>query len=299
MIAPVVLIMAGRTGGHVYPALPGRGLRTRSLAGDLVGTQHGSRRAWAGREHSDRVARHRRPCAARGGDWLAAPLKTGARAHRGLGSAPPSPASVVGMGGFVSGPGASRPWLTAAVRPDPRNRNAIGRLHQPLPRQAGGRSVSAFPTPSERRGHACDRLIRCAANRHRSRGRRSDSRARRPDPHPGVCGAGAARSIPSCTAAGAARRPHRHSTYAISGRALDRQRPPRLSRGGGGRGRHASLEDMRESYGWRPRDLPRRRAHRVRAGRGGVGAILVPCRSRSDDHQTHNARFLVMKARRS
>jgi UDP-N-acetylglucosamine--N-acetylmuramyl-(pentapeptide) pyrophosphoryl-undecaprenol N-acetylglucosamine transferase len=54
------------------------------------------------------------------------------------------------------------------------------------------------------------------------------------------------------------------------------------------------IEDMAEAYGWADLVICRSGALTVsELAAAGVGAILVPFPAAVDDHQTHNARFLV------
>ena len=114
MSAPLALIMAGGTGGHVYPALAlARELRARSWRVLWLGTRRGleARVVPADNIPIEWLAvgglRGKGPA-----EWLAAPFRLARslwaalvvmRRHR--------PAVVVGLGGFVSGPGGVAAWL--------------------------------------------------------------------------------------------------------------------------------------------------------------------------------------------
>jgi len=110
-----ILVMAGGTGGHVYPALAvANALRDRAQDVVWLGTQRGL---------EARVV----PAAGFDVEWisvrglrrkglaamLAAPFQLGWALMQSLGViARRRPAAVLGMGGFVSGPGGLAAWLT-------------------------------------------------------------------------------------------------------------------------------------------------------------------------------------------
>ena len=132
MSAGPILVMAGGTGGHVYPALAvARALQASSREVVWLGTHGGL---------ESRVV----PAAGIDIEWISvkglrrkglialitAPLQIGWALLQSLGVIlRRRPAAVLGMGGFVSGPGGVAAWLT--------RRPLVIQARQPLARFAG------------------------------------------------------------------------------------------------------------------------------------------------------------------
>src|SRR3989304_4210850 len=121
-MSPPVLIMAGGTGGHVFPALAvAAGLGARSRGGVWLGARRGLRA------------------------WLLAPF-TLARAvwqaraalHRRR------PGVVLGCGGFVSGPGGVAAWLSGTPLVIHEQNSIVGLTNNWLARVAA-RVAEGFP----------------------------------------------------------------------------------------------------------------------------------------------------------
>src|SRR5580658_9414121 len=110
-----ILIMAGGTGGHVFPALAlARLLRERSLEVVWLGTERGLE---ARVIPAEGIPLERLTVTGLRGKgllaWLAAPFRlTLALAQALAVMRRHQPLVVVGLGGFVSGPGGVAAWLT-------------------------------------------------------------------------------------------------------------------------------------------------------------------------------------------
>src|SRR5258706_7069986 len=125
MSAPVALIMAGGTGGHVYPALAlARELRTRSWQIVWLGTRRGLEARIVPAEQIRLETLAVTGLRGKGvGSWLMAPWRLARsllEALAGMRRHPPT--VVVGLGGYVTGPRGVAALLTRAAplvhRPD-------------------------------------------------------------------------------------------------------------------------------------------------------------------------------------
>jgi UDP-N-acetylglucosamine--N-acetylmuramyl-(pentapeptide) pyrophosphoryl-undecaprenol N-acetylglucosamine transferase len=297
-----VLIMAGGTGGHVFPALAlARLLRASSREVIWLGTQRGL---------EARVV----PAEGFAIEWLsvgglrgkgvatllAAPWRllhalwqalAIVRRHR--------PAVVVGMGGFVTGPGGLAAWLCR--RPLLiHEQNAIAgftnRCLAPLAREV----LTAFPGAFGARRRT--RLIGNPV--------RTDITAL-PEPAQRLAGrSGAIRLLVVGGSLGAMRLnqavPQALALLARSGDAprfevrhqagekhIDAARAAYVAAGVGG-DVSAFIADMSAALGWADLVLCRAGALTIaELAAAGVASVLVPYPHAVDDHQTHNARFLV------
>jgi UDP-N-acetylglucosamine--N-acetylmuramyl-(pentapeptide) pyrophosphoryl-undecaprenol N-acetylglucosamine transferase len=295
---PTILIMAGGTGGHVFPALAlARRLREQSVEVVWLGTRRG-------------IEARLVPAEAIPVEWLsvgglrgkalstrlAAPWRLTValwQALRVMGRR--RPALVVGLGGFVTGPGGVAAWLTG--RPLViHEQNAIAgftnRCLAHLAREvleafpgsfsAGVRTVvignpvrreiAALPKPAERlagRGGAVRLLIIGGSQGavrlntvvpealSRIAGIRWDVRHQAGERWVGGC----------------------RESYAGAGVAAQVT---------------AFIDDMAEAYAWADLVICRAGALTVsELAAAGLGAVLVPFPAAVDDHQTHNARHLV------
>jgi UDP-N-acetylglucosamine--N-acetylmuramyl-(pentapeptide) pyrophosphoryl-undecaprenol N-acetylglucosamine transferase len=293
------MIMAGGTGGHVFPALA-VAERLRSLGVPVVwlGTRQGL---------EARVV----PAAAlpiewltvtglRGKGWvtrLLAPLRLlrallqSARAllrHR--------PRAVLGMGGFVSGPGGLAAWLLR--RPLLiHEQNAVPGLTNRWLSHLARRVMEAFPDSFDPRVGAV-----CTGNPVRS------AIAGLPRPEERMAGReGPARLLVIGGSLGA-RALNDLVPAALSGLGAS-ERPQVWHQTGrdhieAARARYASvgvearlesfIEDMAEAYAWADLALCRAGALTIAELTAvGLGAVLVPFPHAVDDHQTRNADYLV------
>ena len=231
--------------------------------------------------------------------WLSAPLK----AARALAQALAvirrrRPALVVGLGGFVAGPGGLAAWLLR--RPlliHEQNaiagftnrclahlaRRVLDGLSRQLWRWRAGRSVignpvrreiTLLPAPPSASPRAADRFALLI-----------------------VGGSQGAARLNAIVPFALARAEHVDLARRAASvrRALDRVRAAQLRTG-----RHDGarlqpfIDDMAEAYGWADLVICRAGALTVsELAAAGVAAILVPFPAATDDHQTRNAAFLV------
>ncbi len=300
MSAPV-LIMAGGTGGHVFPALAlARLLRARSREVVWLGTRRGL---------EARVV----PAEGFPVEWLsvgglrgkgvltllAAPFNllralwqalAVMRRHR--------PGVVVGLGGFVTGPGGLAAWLCR--RPLViHEQNAIAgftnRCLAPLAREVltafpaalAGRArvrlignpvradIAQLPAPAVRFAHR-EGPLRLLVMGGSLGARRLDEAV------PAALAVLAREGSPSFTV--------RHQS---GEKLLDAARAAYAAAGATGEVT-PFISDVAEALGWADLVVCRAGALTVAELAGaGVGAVLVPYPHAVDDHQTHNARFLV------
>jgi UDP-N-acetylglucosamine--N-acetylmuramyl-(pentapeptide) pyrophosphoryl-undecaprenol N-acetylglucosamine transferase len=294
-----ILIMAGGTGGHVFPALAlARLLRERALKVIWLGTQRGI---------EARVI----PAEGIPIEWLsvgglrgkgvltllAAPWKLAMallqalsvmRRHR--------PAVVVGLGGFVTGPGGVAAWLTG--RPLLiHEQNAIAGFTNRTLAHLAREVLEAFPGSFGGRvraraiGNPVRRDILCVPPPdERFEGRTGAVRLLVIGGSQGAARLNAVVPFALAQVRGRIAFEVRHQagekwiesareSYAAAGVPAD-LRP--------------FIENMGEAYGWADLVICRSGALTVsELAAVGIGAILVPFPAAVDDHQTHNAQYLV------
>jgi UDP-N-acetylglucosamine--N-acetylmuramyl-(pentapeptide) pyrophosphoryl-undecaprenol N-acetylglucosamine transferase len=299
MSAPVVLIMAGGTGGHVFPALAAaRVLRERGFQPVWLGTQRGL--------EAKLVPPHQIPIewitvtGLRGkgvAAWLAAPFNITKAVRQALAvMRKRDPVVVLGAGGFVSGPGGLAAWLTR--RPLViHEQNAIAGTTNKLLARFAKRVLSAFPKAFPERVHAETvgnpvrrEIVQLPPPALRYAGRQGPLRLL-------VVGGsqGAARLnaiVPEALALLAADlRPQ--VVHQAGERNLDAAREAYRRHGVEGDVR-AFIDDMATAYAEADLIICRSGALTVsEVAAAGLAAIFVPFPAAIDDHQTHNARFLV------
>lgn len=301
-MSPPVIIMAGGTGGHVFPALAlARLLRARARTVIWLGTRRGL---------EARVV----PAEGFPIEWLsvgglrgkgvltllAAPFNLLRALWQALGvMRRHRPGVVVGLGGFVTGPGGLAAWLCR--RPlIVHEQNAIAgftnRCLAPLAREV----LTAFP--SALAGRPRVRLIGNPV--------RADI-AGLPEPAQRFAGRGAALRLLVVGGSLGARRLNEVVPRALALLGADAGAPRfevRHQAGEklieGARQAYAAAQvagevspfiaDMAEALGWADLVVCRAGALTVaELAAAGVGAVLVPYPHAVDDHQTHNARYLV------
>lgn len=294
-----IMIMAGGTGGHVFPGLAvATTLRRRQHAVVWIGTQRGLESTVVPENGFDidwiTISGIRR----RGlSAWLAAPFRIAfsvAQAlcifHRR------KPGAVLGFGGFVSGPGGIAAWLTRRPLLIHEQNAIAGTTNRLLSRVAKQvfeafpdsfparidaewignpvrREIAALPPPGERAIAASQRRIRLLVLGG-SRGAQALNRV-----------------LPEAVEvlADSLRPEIRHQSGAAANETAARYAEL---------GVDASVEpfisDMADAYGWADLVVARAGALTVaELAACGVGAILVPFPYAVDDHQTENARRFV------
>ena len=300
-----VLIMAGGTGGHVFPALAvANALRDRGVAVVWLGVPgsmesrlvpaNGFPIEWV------RVAgiRGKGPKA-----WLLAPwriLKAVVQAAGVLRRV--RPRSVLGAGGYVSGPGGIAAWLMRVPLLIHEQNAVAGMTNRWLARIAG-QVLEAFPGSFAANVHA-----RAIGNPVRA------DIAALPEPQTRFAGRGAgdgrggrSRLLVFGGSQGALR------LNTVVPQALARVAPeirPQVRHQTGERGLEAAraayteaqveadvlpfIDDMAAAYGWADFAVCRAGAMTVaELQAAGLGAVFVPLASASDDHQTRNAEVMV------
>jgi UDP-N-acetylglucosamine--N-acetylmuramyl-(pentapeptide) pyrophosphoryl-undecaprenol N-acetylglucosamine transferase len=294
-----ILIMAGGTGGHVFPALAlARLLRGQSLEVIWLGTARGleSRVIPAEGIPIERLS----VGGLRGKGaltWLAAPFRLTLALLQALSVMRRyRPVVVVGLGGFVTGPGGVAAWLTR--RPlIIHEQNAIAGFTNRCLAHLARIVLEAFPGSFGQGVHA--RVIGNPV--------RADISALPPPAARFAGRTGPVRILVIGGSQGAARlnavvpfalkrltaalafdvRHQAGERWIDAGRASYAQAGVRADV-------RPFIEDMSEAYGWADLVICRSGALTVsELAAAGVGAILVPFPGAVDDHQAYNAQYLV------
>ena len=289
-----VLIMAGGTGGHVFPALAvAEILRAQSHDVVWMGTAAGL--------EARVVPQNRFPLETievqglrssglgrlvRAPLTLARALLQAVRIVRRL-----RPAVVLGMGGFASGPGGVAAWLLRRPLVVHEQNAAAGLTNRLLARLAR-RRLQAFPDALP--GAATvgnpvrESFAALPAPDARMSGREAPLRLLV------VGGSQGARALNTIVPAALGRLPA--GTYEVrhqGGRTVEAAERAYADAGRQAR-IEAFIEDMAEAYGWADLVVSRSGAMTVaELAATGVASILVPFPSAVDDHQTRNAQHLV------
>jgi UDP-N-acetylglucosamine--N-acetylmuramyl-(pentapeptide) pyrophosphoryl-undecaprenol N-acetylglucosamine transferase len=294
-----ILIMAAGTGGHVFPALAlARLLREQSLEVIWLGTERGleSRVIPAEGIPIERLSI--------GGlrgkgvlTWVAAPFRLGRALLQALAiMRRHQPSVVVGLGGFVTGPGGIAAWLTR--RPLViHEQNAIAGFTNRCLAHLARQVLEAFPNSFGRDVHS--KVIGNPV--------RADISA---VPPPSVRFAGRTGPVRILVIGGSqgAARLNAVVPFALkrlsSWLAFDVRHQAGERWIDAGRASYAQagvradvrpfIEDMSEAYAWADLVICRSGALTVsELAAVGVGAVLVPFPNAVDDHQAYNAQYLV------
>ncbi len=295
-----VMVMAGGTGGHVYPALAvARLLRERGHEVAWMGAPDSFEARLVPDEgfvfHAVRVA------GLRGKGWArraGAPLMLGGALARALAVLRRArPAAVLGMGGFVSGPGG----VAARLLGRPlviHEQNAVPGLTNRLLARIANRVLEAVPGsfPAARGARAVGNPVRAAIAALAPPQRRFAERGEAPLSLlvlGGSLGAEALNQVvPAALARVAARHPLRVRHQAGRGKAEATAQAYRAV------GLEAEvdefIDDMAAAYAGADLAICRAGALTIaELAAAGLGAVLVPYPHAVDDHQTANARGLA------
>ena len=289
-----MLIMAGGTGGHVFPAVAvAEQLRANGWPVHWLGTRAGLEARVVPPTgipvHWIRVKGLRGKGLLR---KLSAPfmvlwalLQAGAVLIR------LRPAAVLGMGGFTTGPGGIMAWLLR--RPLViHEQNSIAGLTNRLLAPFASRVLEAFPgslTQARHTGNPVRRSIACLPFV------APDSRGRRPRllVVGGSLGAAVLNELVPAALAGIDAEQRPEVWHQTGLKLIDAARHAYEHAGVEVR-LDAFIEDMAEAYGWADLVLCRSGALTIaELAAVGVASILVPYPHAVDDHQTSNAHYLV------
>lgn len=294
-----VLIMAGGTGGHIFPALAAaRVLRERGFEPVWLGTQRGLEAKLVPPQQIEIEWISVSGLRGKGiATWFAAPFKMSLAVWQSLKvMRRRRPAVVLGAGGFVSGPGGLAAWLTR--RPLViHEQNAVAGMTNRMLSRFARRVLEAFPAsfPSsahaQRVGNPVRREIAAIAPPAQRFAERS----------------GALRVLIFGGSQGAARL---NAVVPAALAMIDVAHRPEIIHQAGERHFEAAremyakhgveadvrsfIDDMAEVYAWADLVICRAGALTVsEIAAAGLGAIFIPFAAAVDDHQTQNAKFLV------
>lgn len=294
-----VLIMAGGTGGHVFPALAvARRLRERGVPVVWLGTRRGLEarvvpEAGLPIEWLTVTGLRGKHLAAR----LLAPLRlAGAMAQAVRVLLRHRPGVVLGMGGFVAGPGGAVAWLLR--RPLViHEQNAVAGLTNRLLARVARRVLTAFPDTFPARADAelignpvREDIAALPEPAQRLAGREGPARLLVLG---GSQGAGALNEVVPVAVAGLAPA-LRPEVWHQSGAAQQAVTRERYREAGVQARTDAFIDDMAQAYAWADLVVCRAGALTIaELAAAGLGAVLVPYPHAVDDHQTRNADYLV------
>lgn len=291
-----VMIMAGGTGGHVFPALAvAAELRARGAEVFWLGTRRGLEAQLVPAAGIDMEWISVAGLRGKGGlAWLLAPFQLlRAAAQVAVVIFRQRPTAVLGMGGFVTGPGGVMTWLLRKPLVI-HEQNSIAGMTNRLLAPLAQRVCAAFPDTFRRKdvlhtGNPVRREIaELPAPERRFAGRGGPIRLLVLG---GSLGARALNEVvPAAVALMNARPTIWHQT---GGRNLDEARAAYQNAGVTAR-IEPFIDDMAAAYAWADLVLCRAGALTIaELAAAGVGALLVPYPHAVDDHQTHNAQYLV------
>jgi UDP-N-acetylglucosamine--N-acetylmuramyl-(pentapeptide) pyrophosphoryl-undecaprenol N-acetylglucosamine transferase len=294
-----ILIMAGGTGGHVFPALAlARLLRERSHEVVWLGTERGLESRLVPAEG---IALERLSVTGLRGKgllpWLAAPLRLTVALVQALKvMRRHQPLVVVGLGGFVSGPGGVAAWLTR--RPLViHEQNAVAGFTNRCLAYLARVVLEAFPDSFGREVHA--RVIGNPVRRDISALSPPRERfANRSGPmrllvFGGSQGAARLNAVVPFALARLAGKVAFDVRHQAGERWLEEGRAS-YARAGVRADVRPFIDDMAEAYAWADLVICRAGALTVsELAAAGIGAVLVPFPGAVDDHQAHNAQYLV------
>jgi UDP-N-acetylglucosamine--N-acetylmuramyl-(pentapeptide) pyrophosphoryl-undecaprenol N-acetylglucosamine transferase len=296
MSAAPIMIMAGGTGGHVFPGLAvAEILRARDRTVVWLGTDRGLEATLVPARgiEMERIA----IAGVRGRGflaWLAAPFKIAWSVLQALSILRRRrPGAVLGLGGFVAGPGGVAAWLSR--RPLViHEQNAVAGTTNRLLARLASRVFEAFPGSFPRRTDALtignpvrESIVAVGAGRQRAAGSRPRLLVLGGSQGALALNTGVPRALALLPES---RRPEvRHQ----AGRSLETAE--RAYREAGVAGECIGfIDDMAAAYAWADVVVARAGALTLsELAAAGVGAILVPYPHAIDDHQARNARHFA------
>lgn len=295
---PRILIMAGGTGGHVFPALAvANKLQAQGVDVAWLGTQRGleSRVVPAAN-----IPLHTIPISGLRGNgvlgWLLAPFRIAYAILIAMGIVHKfKPGAVLGMGGFVTGPGGIASWLLR--RPLlVHEQNAIAGLTNKLLARFACTVMEAFPSAFSDRfapvqtGNPVREDIAALDSPEQRLAERGDSI------HVLVVGGSLGaqalnQNVPAAIEKLDAQQ--RPQVWHQTGKAMLGQTRSDYEAKSIAARVDAFIDDMAEAYAWADVVICRAGALTIaELAAAGVASILVPYPHAVDDHQTANARFL-------
>jgi UDP-N-acetylglucosamine--N-acetylmuramyl-(pentapeptide) pyrophosphoryl-undecaprenol N-acetylglucosamine transferase len=299
MMQPTVMIMAGGTGGHVFPALAlARCLQQRSWRVVWLGTRRGLEARVVPAEQIPIEWLTISGLRGKGiTPWLLAPLRLLRALREALAAMRRhQPNLVVGLGGFVSGPGGVAAWLTRRPLMIHEQNAVAGFTNRQLAHLAR-RVLTAFP-------HSFAAAVGAETIGNPVR---ADIAALPPPAQRFALRHGAIHLLIIGGSQGATRL-NTVVPAAIAQLGADIAldvwhqsgerwiEPARRSYGAAKVSARVEpfIEDMASAYAWADLVICRSGALTVsELTAAGVGAVLIPFAAATDDHQTHNAAFLV------
>jgi UDP-N-acetylglucosamine--N-acetylmuramyl-(pentapeptide) pyrophosphoryl-undecaprenol N-acetylglucosamine transferase len=297
--APLALIMAGGTGGHVFPALAlARELRARSWQVVWLGTRKGMEARLVPPENIPMEWLTISGLRGKGSlVWVTAPLKLLRALAQAIGAIRRRrPVLVVGLGGFVAGPGGLAAWLLRKPLLI-HEQNAIAGFTNRCLSHLARRVLEAFPdsfggrVPTQVVGNPVRREIAdVAPPAVRFTGRQGAIRILIVG---GSQGAARLNSIVPFALAKVGATVPLEVLHQSGERWIDAARAAYAQAGVTAR-LQPFIDDMAQAYGWADLVICRSGALTVsELAAAGVAAILVPFAAATDDHQTVNASYLV------
>jgi UDP-N-acetylglucosamine--N-acetylmuramyl-(pentapeptide) pyrophosphoryl-undecaprenol N-acetylglucosamine transferase len=295
-----IMIMAGGTGGHVFPGLAvAQALRARDCAVVWLGTRRGIEGRVVPPSGIDIEWITIAGVRGRGiGAYLTAPFRVAAAVVQALAALRRRrPAAVLGMGGFVAGPGAIAAWLTRRPLVLHEQNSVAGttnRLLAPL----AAKVFAAFPDtfPAWARAEVVGNPVRDSIVATDSARERLDARQQERRRLFVIGGSQGARALNEALPLALQQLPpeQRPEVWHQAGRlGIDEARAAYAAAGVDARV-DAFVDDVSSAFRWADLVVARAGASTLaELAIVGVGAILVPLPSAIDDHQTMNARHYI------
>lgn len=290
-----VMVMAGGTGGHIFPALAvAQALRERGVPVTWLGA-HGAMETRLVPQHGIEI--DTLPVAGVRGKGALTLLAAPFRLARAIGAARAvlrrrQPRAVIGFGGFASGPGGVAAWLAGLPLLVHEQNRAPGMTNRTLSKLAR-RTLSGFPGSFEREevvgNPVRESIAALPPPERRLAGREGPLRLLV------LGGSQGARALNDALPVALAALPGlaievRHQC----GEKLRGEAERAYAEAGVAARVEAFIDDMAAAYAWADLVVCRAGASTLaELCAAGVGSVLVPFAAAVDDHQTRNAEYLV------